>query len=26
MMYIHKPSLMKLKKDLAEFVRVASGK
>ncbi|MCX6569665.1 MAG: hypothetical protein NT147_11550, partial [Candidatus Aminicenantes bacterium] len=26
MMYIHKPSLMKLKKDLAEFVRGASGK
>jgi carboxypeptidase C (cathepsin A) len=25
MMYIHKPSIIKLKKDLAEFIRGASG-
>ena len=26
MMYIHKPSLIKLKKDLADFIKAASGK
>jgi carboxypeptidase C (cathepsin A) len=26
MMYIHRPSLMKLKRDLADFIRLASGK